>query len=214
MILAAGTRSQPSGVNLSMRNSLQKYLLIAIVLVVAGALVALSRRQSSTVSSVPGAAGVPATSDAGPYTLLTGKDVAPAADFTLTDLSGSTVTLSQAVKKGPVVLDFWATWCGPCMMAMPDLEKIQANYQNKGVQFLAINSDEGAADLKNFVQQNHSKMHVIVDSDGSVHQTYGIRAIPVTIVVDRNLKVRSFCEGYDPNMLRDLPVVLDQVLRS
>ena len=113
----------------------------------------------------------------------------PAADFTLPDLNGNRVSLSQ-FRGQPLVINFWATWCPPCRSETPRL--IEA-YQREhgGVAFIAI-SDETADVVGPFVKANAVPYVVLLDSGDRVSSDYGVRALPTTFFVNRDgeIKVR------------------------
>jgi thiol-disulfide isomerase/thioredoxin/outer membrane lipoprotein-sorting protein len=113
----------------------------------------------------------------------------PATDFTLDNLaSGSPVKLS-ALKGKVVVLDFWATWCGPCRRWMPIVAKAQRDYADKGVQVYAINLRESEAKVREYLGQQKIEVPVLMDRSGSVATDYRASSIPTTVIVGRDGKV-------------------------
>jgi thiol-disulfide isomerase/thioredoxin len=118
------------------------------------------------------------------------QDVAPF--FTSTDLEGKAFDLNTY--KGKVlVLNFWATWCGPCRREIPDFIQLQDEYGAGGLQIVGIALDEqGASIVKPFADKFKINYPVVVDAKSEVAAMYGqMNAIPVTIVVDRTGKIRS-----------------------
>lgn len=110
----------------------------------------------------------------------------PAPDFTLTDLDGSAFTLSEH-RGEVVVLNFWATWCLPCLAEMPELEAIQQEFGERGVQVAGISQDTGGADeLRPFAAELDVTYPLLPDPAFAVSARYGgIAALPTTIFVDR-----------------------------
>ena len=107
-----------------------------------------------------------------------------AQNFILKDLSGSEVRLEDY--RGKVILiNFWATWCLPCRIEMPSMEKLYAKFKNDGFTILAIDMQEDAARVKAFKEQYQLNFPILLDSDGSVGQFYGVISIPTTYLVDR-----------------------------
>ncbi len=102
--------------------------------------------------------------------------------FTLAGLAGGAVAVPEPGKV--TVLNFWATWCPPCREEMPELDKFAA--ANPAVAFYAVNLDEPAPKVAGYLRENGYKMPVLLDAGGSVAQTYRIRAIPTTVVIDRD----------------------------
>ena len=109
---------------------------------------------------------------------LAGK---PAAEFTLKDLQGEKVSLGDFRGK-VVLLDFWATWCGPCREELPSIEKLNRELKGKGLVILGIN-DEDTGTAKSFLKKNEYTLETLMDSKREVHRMYGVRAIPTVVVI-------------------------------
>jgi len=103
-------------------------------------------------------------------------------DFTLTDLEGRSVSLAS-LKGKAVFLNFWATWCGPCVAEMPDIERI---HQTLGTQIVVvgINLGEPVAQVRAFVQANGFTWTFLQDTTDQVGSAYGVSAIPTSIFVN------------------------------
>ena len=109
----------------------------------------------------------------------------PAPDFTLTDLGGKTVSLSD-LRGEPVYLNFWATWCPPCREEMPDIQQV---YTEKGqqVRFLAVNltgTEKSVQGVREFLSAGGYTFPVLLDEDNAVAEQYQVRAIPTSIFID------------------------------
>jgi len=129
----------------------------------------------------------------------------PAADFSLAVLDGKGRRESLAAHKGKVVvLDFWATWCGPCRRWMPIVAKLEKETEKKGVKFFAVNLREGPATVRKYVAEQKVAVPVLMDSDGKVAGAYGASSIPLTVIVGRDGKiVRSLLGVHPEEDLRD-----------
>ena len=123
------------------------------------------------------------------HTVLTGL---VAADFQLKSVAGEPVRLSD-LRGSVVVLDFWATWCGPCRRELPIVEKLRAEFVGK-VQFLGIN-DEEKSTVAAFLKKNAYQLSVLMDGRRDVHRQYGVRAVPTLLVIDRGGVIRQHFVG-------------------
>ena len=110
--------------------------------------------------------------------------------FNLPSLTGETVSLSS-LRGQPVVLNFWATWCGPCVNEMPFLEQVYQRWRPKGLVLLAINIRERTSAVKDFMQQQRLSLPVLLDIRGDVADKYNIDAIPTTFFIDGNGIIRD-----------------------
>lgn len=116
-------------------------------------------------------------------------DEAP--NFQLRDLNGRLVALSDLRGK-VVLLNFWATWCGPCRVEMPAMEELYRRYSRKDFEILAVSTDpQGAAVTRPFQEEHQLTFPILHDSDFRVGLTYGARTLPMTFMVDRDGIVRQ-----------------------
>ena len=114
----------------------------------------------------------------------------PAPDFQLRDLEGRLVTLSDFRGK-VVLLNFWATWCGPCRVEMPAMEQLYRTFPRKDFEILAVSTDaQGEAVTRPFQKKNHLTFPILHDDDYLVGLTYGARSLPMTFMVDRQGVIR------------------------
>jgi peroxiredoxin len=131
-------------------------------------------------------------------TSLTGAAVAPAAlapDFTLRSADGPNLRLNE--QRGRVVLvNFWATWCGPCRQEMPHLNRLYEKYRASGFVLLGVNVDDDTRNAIGVATKLGVKFPVLLDTDKKVSQLYDLSAMPATVLIDKDGRVRFLHRGY------------------
>jgi peroxiredoxin len=136
----------------------------------------------------------------------------PAPDFTLNLLSGKSFHLAETKGK-VVVLDFWATWCGPCLQAMPQVDRVTREFADRGVQLVAVNLQEGPKEITAMLERHKLSMAVALDRDGATAEKYKANAIPQTVIIDRDGSIaRLFVGGgphFDDQLREALKAVVD-----
>ena len=121
----------------------------------------------------------------------------PSSDFALRALSGDNLRLSEQLGE-VVILNFWATWCGPCRQEMPLLDEIYAKYRRAGLVLLSINIDEQAEAAAEMAKTLGVSYPVLLDARNDVAKAYEIGTLPVTFLIDREGKVRYVSESFKP----------------
>lgn len=133
---------------------------------------------------------------------LTGK---PAPAFTLELLGGGKASVpAENAGKTVVVLDFWATWCGPCRRALPVVANVTAEFKDKGVVFYAVNQQEQAADVKSYLEKEKIACPVALDADGKVGKAYQVQGIPQTVLIGKDGTVQAVHIGLIPDLEKTL----------
>lgn len=173
----------------------KKTLLIVLVLVllllIAGlGYSVLKPRYANDALTKPGA-GASSSENA------SSQQLQPAPSFTVYDAKGNAVTL-DSLKGKPIVLNFWASWCGPCKSEMPDFEKVYAEYKDK-VHFAMVNMTDGQRETQEKAQAHIDKegftFPVYFDLDLDAAKTYGVSAIPATYVIDADGNLVAYANG-------------------
>jgi len=137
-----------------------------------------------------------------------------AADFTLTSITGEDVTLSELLKDGPVVIDFWAIWCKPCVKAFPDLQEIFDNYRDCGLALVAVSIDGPRTTSKvgAFVRVKGNTFEVVLDPSQKVARKYHVTSVPRTVLVDMDGNITYAVTGYRPSNHDELVRAIEELI--
>ncbi len=126
-----------------------------------------------------------------------GSSVAPAPNFTLPKRDGGAVTLSD-LKGQVVMINFWASWCGPCRAEFPILDEMYRKYKPMGFTLLGVNVESDIADAEQFLSKFPVSFPIAFDQANEVSGAYGVSAMPTTLIVDRKGNVRWLHRAYKP----------------
>ncbi len=175
--------------------------LASIVAVVAGLL--------AVMAATTGARAAPteATSVVPPHGLRIGA-IPPALDTQL--VSGSDAVSLDGLRGRVVVLDFWATWCGPCRMIMPSLDQMSTRYHARGLTVLGV-ARESASDIRDHLSRSPVG-YTIARDRGRTMTEYGVRAIPMLVVIDRTGTVRDIVTGVGSSEMADLDALVARLV--
>jgi len=119
----------------------------------------------------------------------------PAPDFTLPARDGGEVRLSD-LKGQVVMINFWATWCGPCRQEMPLLEQLQKKYEPLGFTLLGVNVEPDSAAAAAWLKGVSVTFPILYDTRNSVAESFGVQGMPSSVFVDREGRVRYVHRGY------------------
>ncbi len=136
-----------------------------------------------------------------------------APDFTLASLSGGNLRLEEY--RGKVVLvNFWASWCGPCRQEMPVLDQIHKRYSGAGFAVLGVNVEAAGSKARQVATRTGVSFPLLFDEDQQVSEAYAIETMPYSVLIDRAGKVRYIHKGYKPGDEGKYIDVLKSLLRS
>ena len=131
-------------------------------------------------------------------------------DFTLPDSSGKTVKLSEVLREKKLVLiNFWATWCGPCRVEMPSFEQLYNEQKNNGFTILAIAEDKERAKVDQYLKEKPVSFPVLIDQGSALATQLKIESFPTTVLLDQNGKIRQVHEGVDPYLKYSVQAALN-----
>ncbi|MFL7837666.1 MAG: TlpA family protein disulfide reductase [Candidatus Promineifilaceae bacterium] len=118
----------------------------------------------------------------------------PATEFVLPDLEGNDVSLSEFAGR-PLLINFWATWCAPCRIEMPELQNAHDTYQDQGLVVLAVNSQEDEQQVREFIDELGLTFIPLLDSQDMVGRAYGVNGLPSTYFIDKSGVVTAVHKG-------------------
>jgi len=118
----------------------------------------------------------------------------PAPEFSLPTPEGKTISLAQL--RGQVVfLNFWATWCPPCRVEMPSMERLYGEFKDAGLIVLAVDMGESARQVARFMKEFRLSFPALLDTNSDVSNRYGVRGLPTTFLVDRSGRIVGVAIG-------------------
>ncbi len=136
----------------------------------------------------------------------------PAPPLALKDRSGETVQIDKTTTDHVVVLDFWATWCPPCVEALPKVAEVAGKFADRGVRFYAVNVGEDTETVEEFLKEHSLDIPVLFDEDGEISQAYSASAIPQTVIIGKSGIVEVVYVGASGQLEKQLSEEIDQLL--
>ena len=137
---------------------------------------------------------------------------APAPLFTLEALSGPPVGL-QSLHGQVVLINFWATWCGPCKLEMPHIQALHEQYRHQGLRVLAVSTDHIEGKVAPFIERQGFTFPVLF-ADGTIEAAYQVRGIPSLFLIDRQGAIRYRQVGFNPAVVPHLRQQVVQLLAA
>ena len=137
----------------------------------------------------------------------------PAPNFTLKSLSGENLKLSE-MAGNVVLINFWASWCGPCREEMPYLNALHKKYEALGFTVIGVNVEQQSKDAKGFLRNTPVDFPILLDNQNKVSKMYEVVAMPTTVMVDRDGNMRYLHKGYKPGDEKKYANVVKKLIRE
>ncbi|MEE4245994.1 MAG: TlpA disulfide reductase family protein [Kangiellaceae bacterium] len=137
----------------------------------------------------------------------------PAPDFTLKSMSGENVKLSE-LRGNVVMVNFWASWCGPCRQEMPLLDNFYKKYNKLGFVLLGVNVEEDSSKAQGYLREVPVTFPILFDNTNSVSKMYDVDAMPSTVLIDREGNLRFLHRGYKPGDENQYKKLMKKLMRE
>jgi peroxiredoxin len=134
-----------------------------------------------------------------------------ALDFSLPSANGEVIAL-QNFRGKVVLLNFWATWCGPCREELPELTRLQQKFYKQGLVVIPVTVDNELENVHDFVKKYEIKLQTLWDQRKKVAAAYGVERMPSSYVIDRNGILRFIHRGYSLEELKRIEAEIDELL--
>jgi peroxiredoxin len=135
-------------------------------------------------------------------TIAEGQDgsLATAPRFTVRDINNHLVSIDTLITRGPLIVDFWATWCAPCMAEFKVIEKLVRKYKDRNPAVLAVSEDgpSETARVKQMVRMKKWPFIVVMDNGKSIAQKFNVNALPALFLIGSDGKIRLHARGFVP----------------
>ena len=136
----------------------------------------------------------------------------PAPECDLTTLGGAPADSLQALKGEVLYVDFWASWCPPCIQSFPFLSGLQQDYGPQGLRVVGVNLDEKVADAEKFLSDYPAGFTVVADRSKQCAKDFDVIAMPSSYLIDREGIVRYIHRGFRPGETKELRLIVEQLL--
>ena len=136
-----------------------------------------------------------------------------APSFRARSLNGAETISNEDLAGKVVFVDFWASWCPPCLKSLPEFENLQTSFSGRDdVVVLAINLDENPKDATDFVKKLNVTYKILADKEGSIPESFGVNAMPTSYVIDKTGVIRYVHSGYKEGDVSKIKSEIEKLL--
>lgn len=145
------------------------------------------------------------------FVAIAGKNQ-PAPSFEVQGLAGGEVISLKQFDGKVVYIDFWASWCAPCLRSFPFMEELNQTYGDRGLVIIAINMDEDPRDAQAFLAEHPVTFFLGQDAAGSIAKSYGVRDLPSSVLIDRDGVIKNVHYGFKPSDREKINTLVSRLL--
>jgi peroxiredoxin len=134
--------------------------------------------------------------------------------FKAKSMTGESLDLAALLARGPVVLEFWATWCKPCLAALPELDSLHRRFSSRGLTVIGISVDgpRNFPKVRPFAHRYRLGFPIVLDEDGGLQQRFQARAIPTSVLISTGGRMVRVTQGWRPGETSDLEAAIEALL--
>ena len=132
-------------------------------------------------------------------------------DFSIGSLAGGNIALSDYAGD-VIIMNFWATWCGPCQQELPEFERLQKRQEERGLKVITVSVDSNPKNAQSFVKRNNLQLTALWDYKKRLASAYDVEAMPSTYVIDRYGVIRYVHKGYSPAEFKRIVMETNELL--
>ncbi len=150
----------------------------------------------------------------GSWSPLQAADKGPFSGRSLRSVTGATIALDDSLAKGPVLLDFWATWCRPCEHSLPALERLHQRARERGISVVGVSIDgpRNWARVRPFAARLGLTFPIVIDEDGSLARRFKVQAVPTSVLIAQDGRIVRTHSGFHPAEEDSLRAAVDALL--
>ncbi len=137
----------------------------------------------------------------------------PMPDFRLPDMDNNNVNLESLLGKGPVIIDFWASWCNPCKISMPYLNNLAEKYETVTVVMVSIDAAKAVSRAKNYLKSKNFKFVGLFDSDQVLAKKLNVSTVPHTFILDSKGNIVHSHVGFEPGTEKKYEEIILELLK-
>jgi len=134
--------------------------------------------------------------------------------FRVKSVTGESLVLESLLEKGPVLVDFWATWCKPCLASLPEMQSLHERFADEGLTVIGVSIDgpRNFAKVRPFARRFGLGYPIVLDEDGTLQRRFQVQAIPLTVLIGTDGRIAHVVQGFRPGEGEALEARVREVL--